>query len=98
MLLYLDLTMSMMAHRVAMSRLARVQAVSHGHPTTSGIDRSVMNYYISWGAAELPDAQQHYTEQLVRVVLEAIGIAIAGTAAAAAEKEAEAAEVITHDL
>eukprot|EP00588_Corethron_pennatum_P004930 CAMPEP_0194289216 /NCGR_PEP_ID=MMETSP0169-20130528/38602_1 /TAXON_ID=218684 /ORGANISM="Corethron pennatum, Strain L29A3" /LENGTH=653 /DNA_ID=CAMNT_0039036435 /DNA_START=205 /DNA_END=2166 /DNA_ORIENTATION=+ len=66
-LLYLDLTMSGKIHQLAMSRLARVQATTHGHPVTSGIDRSVMNYYISWGAAELPqdEAQKHYTEQLV---------------------------------
>jgi len=65
-LLYLDLTMSSYAHRLAMSRLAHVQAVSHGHPITSGFPRSIMNYYISWAGAELPfkDAQSHYTEEL----------------------------------
>jgi hypothetical protein len=63
-LLYLDLTMSPMAHRLAMSRLARVQAVSHGHPVTSGIERPTMNFFISWAAAELPTAHEHYTEEL----------------------------------
>jgi len=55
-----------MAHRLGMSRLAPVQAVSHGHPITSGFPRSIMDYYISWAAAELPidQAQQHYTEEL----------------------------------
>lgn len=64
--LYLDLTMSSHAHRLAMSRLAPVQAVSHGHPITSGFPRSIMNYYISWAGAELPleQAQTHYTEEL----------------------------------
>ena len=62
-LLYLDLTMSTYAHRLAMGRLARVQATSHGHPVTSGIEESV-DYYISWAAAELPTAQDHYTEKL----------------------------------
>jgi predicted O-linked N-acetylglucosamine transferase (SPINDLY family) len=61
---YLDLTMSTMTHRFAMSKLARVQCVSHGHPLTSGIPSHVMNYYISWGAAELPTADDHYTETL----------------------------------
>ena len=58
--------MSMMAHRLGMSRLAPVQAVSHGHPITSGFPRSVMDYYISWAAAELPleEAQSFYTEEL----------------------------------
>jgi len=66
-LLYLDLTMSNKIQRLAMSRLATVQATSHGHPVTSGIDKSVMNYFVSWGAAELPfeEARKHYTEELV---------------------------------
>jgi predicted O-linked N-acetylglucosamine transferase (SPINDLY family) len=62
-LLYLDLTMSPHATRVAMARLAPVQATTHGHPMTSGI--SSIDYYISWGAAELPDAQTHYVEKLI---------------------------------
>lgn len=62
-LLYLDLTMSTHAHRTAMARLAKVQAVSHGHPMTSGI--STIDYFISWGAAELETAQDHYSEELI---------------------------------
>ena len=62
-LLYLDLTMSAQAHRTAMARLAPVQATTHGHPITSGI--SSVDYYISWGAAELDTAQDHYVEQLI---------------------------------
>jgi hypothetical protein len=61
-LLYLDLTMSPHATRVAMARLARVQATTHGHPVTSGIPS--VDYYISWGAAELESAQSHYSENL----------------------------------
>ena len=64
-LLYWDLTMSRKIQRLGMSKLARVQATSHGHPCSSGIDRSVMDAYVSWGAAEVPDAQRHYTERLV---------------------------------
>jgi predicted O-linked N-acetylglucosamine transferase (SPINDLY family) len=66
-LLYLDLTMSNKIQRLAMSRLATVQATSHGHPVTSGIDKSVMNFFVSWGAAELPleEAKTHYTEELM---------------------------------
>lgn len=63
-LLYLDLTMSSMAHRLGLSRLARVQAVTHGHPLTSGFGRASMDYYISWAAAEVPTAREHYTERL----------------------------------
>ncbi|EJK68713.1 hypothetical protein THAOC_10083, partial [Thalassiosira oceanica] len=62
-LFYLDLTMSKFAHLVASgTRLAPAQGVSHGHPTTSGIGPSKMDYYVSWGAAELPTAHEHYTE------------------------------------
>ena len=63
-LLYLDLTMSEMAHQAAMARLAPVQAVSHGHPVTSGVPSDVMDHYVSWAAAELPTAHEHYTEGL----------------------------------
>ncbi len=65
-LLYLDGTMAKMCRRIAMSRLARVQAVSHGHPVTTGIPRDVMQFYVSWAAAELPHEQSrhHYTEEL----------------------------------
>jgi len=63
---YFELTMSSIAQRLGMQRLAPVQINSIGHPITSGIDRSVVQYYISWGAAELPleIAQTHYTEEL----------------------------------
>ena len=46
-----------------MSRLAPVQATSHGHPVTSGI--RTIDSYVSWGAAEVATAAQHYTEDLV---------------------------------
>ena len=53
-------------NQVAMTRLAPVTAVSHGHPVSSGIHREALDYYISWAAAELPaeQAEGHYTEQL----------------------------------
>ncbi len=65
MILYLDSTMIVDVHRLMLHRLAPVQAVTHGHPVTTGISSSVLDYYISWGAAELPTAQDHYTEKLV---------------------------------
>jgi predicted O-linked N-acetylglucosamine transferase (SPINDLY family) len=66
-LYYLDLTMSNVAQRLAMAKLAKVQVVSHGHPVTSGIPSEIMDYYISWEAAELDYqvAKTHYTEELV---------------------------------
>jgi len=60
---YPDLTMSTMTHRLAMSRLAPIQVTSHGHPVTSGIP--TVDYYVSWEAAEIDAASQHYTEKLV---------------------------------
>lgn len=66
-LLYLDSTMSQSVQKILMSKLATVQAVSHGHPVTSGIDSKIMDYYISWEAAELEyeQAKEHYTEKLI---------------------------------
>jgi tetratricopeptide (TPR) repeat protein len=65
-LFYLDLTMGTHATRLASAKLAPVQATSHGHPVTSGIPSTIIDYYISWGAAELEYdiAKTHYTEEL----------------------------------
>ena len=48
--------------------------MSHGHPITSGIPSSVVDYYISWAAAELEleVADQHYSEKLVLLPRESI--------------------------
>lgn len=64
-LLYLDLTMNPIATRMSMARLAPVQANSHGHPVTSGVEE--VDYFISWGAAELEHevANLHYSEELI---------------------------------
>jgi|EP01033_Poteriospumella_lacustris_P011357 hypothetical protein len=64
-ILYLDSTMSSSVQQLMMSKLARVQAVSHGHPVTTGIPRETVNFFVSWAAAELPSAQDHYTEELL---------------------------------
>lgn len=62
-LFYLDVHMNPFTTRMAMSRLAPVQCLSHGHPMTTGMPS--MDYFISWGASELATAQEHYTEKLV---------------------------------
>jgi protein O-GlcNAc transferase len=69
MLYYLDSTMSTMIQRLIVSKLAKIQIVSHGHPITSGVDRQIVNYYISWAGAELEyeKAQKHYTEKLILI-------------------------------
>ena len=69
-LLYLDLFMTAEMHDLAMAKLAPVQIVTHGHPVTSGIPRSIMDYFLTWDLAEDPDkarAQGFYTEELLVV-------------------------------
>ena len=45
-----------------MTYLAPIQCTSWGTLGTSGIHH--IDYYISWDAAEIPEAQEHYTEKL----------------------------------
>ena len=69
-LIYLDLFMTGEMHDLAVAKLAPVQMVTHGHPVTSGIPAWIMDYFISWDLAELPDqkkAQSFYTEELLLV-------------------------------
>lgn len=64
-LLYADIGMSPFTHSLAFSRLAPVQCVTWGHPQTSGIP--TIDYFISGEDLDLPEAQSHYTEKLVRL-------------------------------
>ena len=64
-LLFLDLHIEPMLNFIALSKLAKIQMCTHGHPVTSGIPRNIMNYFISWEAAEIESAQEHYTEELI---------------------------------
>ena len=69
-LLYLDMFMNFDMNMIATSKLAPVQICTHGHPVTSGVPRKIMDYYLSWDLAELPDkdkAQSFYTEELYRI-------------------------------
>tara|TARA_B110000027_G_scaffold27760_1_gene30389 strand:+ start:3478 stop:6096 length:2619 start_codon:yes stop_codon:yes gene_type:complete len=66
-LLFLDLHMQTELNFIGLSKLAKIQICTHGHPVTSGIPRNIMNYYISWEAAEIENAQQHYTEELILI-------------------------------
>ncbi len=65
-LFYLDIGMVPITYFLAFSRLAPVQCLSYGHPVTSGIPN--LDYFITCDKAETSDAQQHYSEQLVRFV------------------------------
>lgn len=67
-LLYLDLWIRDDLNQLALGKLAPVQICTHGHPLTSAVPREIMDYYLSWEAAELPDreiAQSFYTEELI---------------------------------
>ena len=63
-LLFLEFHMQPMLNFLALSRMAPIQICTHGHPITTGITDDIMDYYISWDAAEIDGAQEHYTEQL----------------------------------
>jgi predicted O-linked N-acetylglucosamine transferase (SPINDLY family) len=50
---------------LASLRLAPVQVTSWGHPETTGLP--TLDYFLSSQIMEPPDAQQYYTEELVRL-------------------------------
>uniref|UniRef100_A0A7S0SM75 Glycosyl transferase family 1 domain-containing protein n=1 Tax=Mantoniella antarctica TaxID=81844 RepID=A0A7S0SM75_9CHLO len=69
-LLYLDLYMTPEMHNLAVAKLAPTQVVTHGHPVTSGIPSSIMDYFLSWSTAEQKDnktRQSFYTEELYAI-------------------------------
>ena len=72
-LIYLDVGMHPHSQVLAALRLAPIQCATFGHPVTTGIDS--INYFFSADAAEPISAQQHYTEQLIR--LPHFGISVA---------------------
>jgi len=64
-LFYVDLGMSALTYTLAYSRLAPVQCLTWGHPSTTGLP--TMDYFLSSAAMETPEADEHYTEKLVRL-------------------------------
>jgi len=64
-LVYLDIGMDPFSYQLAFSRLAKVQCVMAGHPSTTGIP--AIDYFLSTADIEPLDAQKHYTEKLVRL-------------------------------
>jgi protein O-GlcNAc transferase len=64
-LIYPEIGMNAVAARLAAQRLAPVQCNSWGHPVTSGFP--TLDYYLSSDLMEPQDAQNHYTERLVRL-------------------------------
>ena len=64
-LLYPEIGMDPTTVRLAALQLAPIQCVSWGHPTTSGLP--TMDYYLSSDMIEPTDADDHYTEKLIRL-------------------------------
>lgn len=64
-LVYTDIGMEPMTYFLAFARLAPVQVVLGGHPDTTGIP--TLDRYISCDLQEPPDADDHYSETLVRL-------------------------------
>ena len=63
--LYPEIGMHATTGKLASLRLAPVQAVSWGHPETSGLPS--MDFFLSAEDLEPPGAEAHYTEQLVKL-------------------------------
>jgi predicted O-linked N-acetylglucosamine transferase (SPINDLY family) len=64
-LIYPEVGMDTVSAQLAAQRLAPVQCNSWGHPDTSGFP--TLDYYLSSELMEPPEAQNHYTEHLVRL-------------------------------
>jgi predicted O-linked N-acetylglucosamine transferase (SPINDLY family) len=64
-LFYPDIGMAPSAYFLSYARLAPVQAVSWGHPDTTGLD--TMDYFVSAASIEPENAEEHYTETLIRL-------------------------------
>lgn len=64
-LFYQDIGMEPLTYFLSFARLAPVQCTSFGHPVTTGVPG--IDYFISTEAWEPADADDHYTEQLVRL-------------------------------
>ena len=64
-LFYPEIGMDPFTYFLAFSRLAPVQVVSWGHPDTTGIPN--IDYFLSSRDLETPEADDHYTEKLIRL-------------------------------
>jgi hypothetical protein len=64
-LYYPELGLDPLTYYLAYARLAPVQCMSYGHPATSGLDS--IDAFLSSDTLDHPDAQDHYTEPLVRL-------------------------------
>lgn len=66
-LVFADVGMDALCSTLAFSRMAPVQCVTWGHPETTGSRE--MDYFLSSELLDLPSAQEHYSERLIRMPL-----------------------------
>ncbi len=64
-LFYSDIGMDPTSYLLALNRLAPVQCVTWGHPVTTGLD--TLDYFISSEDLEIDEAQDHYSEKLLKL-------------------------------
>jgi len=64
-LVFADVGMDALTQTLAYSRMAPIQCVTWGHPDTTG--SPAIDYFVSSRLLEADDADQHYSEQLVRL-------------------------------
>ncbi len=64
-LFFTDIGMDPLTTQLAALRLAAVQCTAWGHPVTSGLP--TIDYYLSSDLMEPPEADEHYTEKLLRL-------------------------------
>lgn len=64
-IIYPEIGMDPLIVRLAALKLAPIQCVSLGHPDTSGFP--TIDYYLSSELMEPSDADEHYTEKLIRL-------------------------------
>ncbi|MDZ8260548.1 tetratricopeptide repeat protein [Nostoc sp. ChiQUE01b] len=64
-LIFPEFGMNLMTIKLGCLRLAPIQMTSWGHPETSGLP--TIDYYLSSDLMEPENAQEHYTEKLVRL-------------------------------
>ncbi|XWK86877.1 MAG: tetratricopeptide repeat protein [Phormidium sp.] len=64
-LVFLDIGMTPQMTQLAALRLAPIQCAAWGHPVTTGLP--TIDYYLSSDLLEPENAQQHYSEQLIRL-------------------------------
>jgi protein O-GlcNAc transferase len=64
-LFYTDIGMAPLSYFLAFARLAPVQCMTWGHPSTTGIPN--MDYFLSAAVFEPEDGQNHYSERLIRL-------------------------------